>query len=102
MKEKKHCKWYNDEICTNGDSPCVADRCPCVDYPELCKLRKENLANEKELKPCPFCGGEVRKITSPFKNTQMFICDKCGADVCFYGAEFEPKATKAWNRRAEK
>ena len=25
----------------------------------------------------------------------------CGADVCFYGAEHEPKATKAWNRRAE-
>lgn len=33
---------------------------------------------EKELKPCPFCGG---------------------ARVYFYGAEFDPKATKAWNRR---
>lgn len=37
-----------------------------------------------ELKPRPFCGGKI---------------DKCGADVCFYGAEHEPKASKAWNRR---
>lgn len=26
-------------------------------------------------------------------------CDTC-KDVCFYGAEYEPKATEAWNRRA--
>lgn len=37
MQEKKHCKWYNDEICTNDKSPCVADYCPVVEYPELCK-----------------------------------------------------------------
>jgi hypothetical protein len=49
MEEKKHCKWYNDEFCTNGDSPCVADYCPVVEYPELCKCREldngEILAN---------------------------------------------------------
>lgn len=33
-----------------------------------------------KLKPCPFCR-------------------KCGADVCFRGAEHQPKATEAWNRR---
>lgn len=38
--EVKHCKWYNDEFCTNGDSPCVADYCPVVEYPELCKHRE--------------------------------------------------------------
>jgi hypothetical protein len=38
--EEKHCKWYNDEFCTNGDSPCVADYCPVVEYPELCKHRE--------------------------------------------------------------
>ncbi len=54
-----------------------------------------------ELKPCPFCGSEVKKITGAFKGTQMFVCHKCGADVCFYGAEREPKATEAWNRRAK-
>lgn len=57
--------------------------------------------SEIELKPCPFCGGEkVKKIRMPIKETIMFICEKCGADVCFYGAEHEPKATAAWNRRA--
>lgn len=49
MEEKKHCKWYNDEFCTNGDSPCVADYCPCMEYPELCKFREENLVKEKKL-----------------------------------------------------
>lgn len=39
MKEK-HCKWYNDEFCINDQSPCVADYCPVVEYPELCKCRE--------------------------------------------------------------
>ena len=39
--EKKHCKWYNDEFCTNDKSPCVADYCPVGEYPELCKCREE-------------------------------------------------------------
>lgn len=55
----------------------------------------------KELKPCPFCGGEIKKVIAPIMNTVMFVCDKCGADVCFYGAEYDPKATKAWNRRVK-
>ena len=56
--------------------------------------------NEK-LKPCPFCGSRVKKVISPVMNTVMFVCEKCGADVCFYGAEFGEKAVKAWNRRVE-
>ena len=56
--------------------------------------------NDK-LKPCPFCGSKVKKIISPVMNTVMFVCENCGADVCFYGAEFGEKAVKAWNRRAE-
>jgi hypothetical protein len=31
------CKWYQDEFCVNAASPCVADYCPCVEYPELCR-----------------------------------------------------------------
>lgn len=54
-----------------------------------------------ELKPCPFCGGKVNKIKGIIGETIMFICEECGADVCFYGAEHEPKATAAWNRRPE-
>ena len=59
-------------------------------------------ANKKStLKPCPFCGGKVEKFIAPLQQTVMFICHDCGADVCFYGAEHEPKATEAWNRRAD-
>lgn len=54
-----------------------------------------------ELKPCPFCGGKIEKVNAPMMNTVMFGYHKCGADVCFYGAEHEPKASKAWNRRAK-
>lgn len=57
--------------------------------------------NNEKLKPCPFCGGTVKKFIGPYKGTMLFICSKCGADVCFYGAEYEPKATEAWNRRAD-
>ena len=56
---------------------------------------------KNELKACPFCGGRAEKFIGPVKGTVMFICRKCGADVCFYGAEHEPKATEAWNRRAK-
>lgn len=56
----------------------------------------------EKLKPCPFCRGKVKKNIAPIIGMVMFVCEKCGADVCFYGAEHEPKATEAWNRRAEK
>lgn len=64
---------------------------------------KENLKIiENRLKPCPFCGNKnVKKITAPLRGTQMFVCEKCGADVCFFGAEYEPKASEVWNRRAD-
>lgn len=57
--------------------------------------------SEIKLKPCPFCGGSVKKRIAPLMGTVMFVCEKCGADVCFYGAEHEPKATLAWNRRKD-
>lgn len=56
---------------------------------------------EIKLKPCPYCGGEVEIFIAPIKNTYMFVCGKCGADVCFYGAEYGQKAVEAWNRRAD-
>lgn len=31
------CKYYQDEFCVNDASPCVADYCPCVEYPDLCR-----------------------------------------------------------------
>ena len=57
---------------------------------------------KNELKPCPFCGGKVRMVIAPLMGTRAFICDKCGADVMFYGAEKDTqKAVIAWNRRKE-
>ena len=46
MEETKNCKWYNEEFCTNGDSPCVADYCPVVEYPELCKHRETEVVKD--------------------------------------------------------
>lgn len=46
----EHCKWYHDEFCVNDKSPCVADYCPVVQYPELCKYREqENAETVKKL-----------------------------------------------------
>ncbi|MBR5314531.1 MAG: Lar family restriction alleviation protein [Clostridia bacterium] len=56
---------------------------------------------DKTLKPCPFCGGKANKKIAPMFGTVMFVCEKCGADVCFYGAEHGEKAVEAWNRRVE-
>ena len=61
-----------------------------------------NITTAEPAKPCPFCGHKIKRVVAPILQTQMFICNFCGADVCFYGAEKEPKATKAWNRRIEK
>ncbi|MBQ1386178.1 MAG: Lar family restriction alleviation protein [Erysipelotrichales bacterium] len=58
--------------------------------------------SEPKLKPCPFCGGEVRMVIAPL-GTRAFICDKCGADVMFYRAERDTKkAAEKWNRRTER
>ena len=55
----------------------------------------------EKIKPCPFCGGKVKKVIAPLMQTVMFICPDCGADVCFYGGEHEPMATERWNQRIE-
>ena len=52
-----------------------------------------------ELNHVRFAAGKVKKTISPVTKTVMFVCEKCGAYVCFYVAE--PKATEAYNRRAD-
>ena len=65
------------------------------------KGRKPMKAKSR-LKPCPFCDNKnVKQVTAPLRGTQMFICNVCGADVCFFGAEYDVKARIAWNRRSE-
>ena len=60
----------------------------------------------KELKPCPFCGGQVRvdhgDSNMPFL---FFRCFKCGAVVSFANevCDAQPELAKnAWNRRVFK
>lgn len=56
----------------------------------------------KELKPCPFCGGEVRmddeQITATI-TVDYFICEKCGATVHFEYADSTAETIEAWNTR---
>ena len=88
MEEKKHCKWYNDEFCTNGDSPFVADYCPVVEYPELCKCReldkdinvRSKDYEEKKLATmiCSVCGKEIDKNYA--RNTIGNYCKTCAFD----------------------
>lgn len=56
------------------------------------------------LKPCPFCGGTVRMIKGFIKGTNTVLCDKCGADVMFFGADHDVlKFIRKWNsRKAER
>lgn len=68
---------------------------------------------EKNLKPCPFCGGgaiiaesKYPRLTRPERNHPYYVCC-CGCDLLFgydvdYGGEFdsEKEAADAWNNRA--
>ena len=61
------------------------------------------------MKPCPFCGGEVKLIphrnyASPSGITDYYIeCGTDGCTLCLGGLMFTNpfEAVKAWNERAE-
>jgi hypothetical protein len=75
--EEKHCKWYNDEFCTNGDSPCVADYCPVVEYPELCKFRETEVDEDINVrsKTQRRRGGMMESVEERLK--RIIECVKC-------------------------
>ena len=54
----------------------------------------------KELKPCPFCGGENLEILGgdDIDKLTLISCDNCGATVAFEKKKIS--AINAWNRRA--
>jgi Lar family restriction alleviation protein len=56
-----------------------------------------------ELKPCPFCGGKVRRAIG-LMGLNFFRCKECGAVVSFdndYYNTHKNEAIEAWNRRAK-
>lgn len=56
----------------------------------------------KELKPCPFCGGKACIMKTDYPPWVIY-CTICGASVhgCVYGEKEGEKAIEAWNRRYE-
>lgn len=53
-----------------------------------------------EAGPCPFCGSKNTKYAQVFG--YHCLCEDCGADTMFYGAERNLMATnKKWRRRPE-
>lgn len=53
--------------------------------------------NDKELKPCPFCGGNAQ---INYAGADMLIlCSKCL--VCTESYHTKEEAVEAWNRRTE-
>lgn len=55
----------------------------------------------QELKPCPFCGGKVRRVIG-FMGLNFFKCRQCGAVISFdndcYNTH-KDEAIEAYNRR---
>lgn len=56
----------------------------------------------QELKPCPFCGGKVRRTIGSIMGFVFFKCRECGATISFnnyYYNEHKDEAIEAYNRR---
>ncbi len=60
----------------------------------------------RELKPCPFCGGNADKTIDDYGEGKFYVtvyCSKCGAKVFYKGAigTAVKQAVNAWNNRAD-
>lgn len=56
-----------------------------------------------KLKPCPFCGGEVRIVHNEPYTLGAIVCDTCKALVMFpwYKTESQLDLKEEWDKRAD-
>lgn len=52
----------------------------------------------RELKPCPFCGGEAKHSVWSIQNYHKIECEYCDVEMDYF--HHEDDAFEAWNRRA--
>lgn len=64
--------------------------------------------DERELLPCPFCGGRaVLRRGNRDKHGYYVVCHSCGGSTAFYSDRFTSRednkkhAIEAWNRRVD-
>lgn len=57
-----------------------------------------------ELKPCPFCGENVKVVrtqgTMFYEGVYMIVCDKCGMLISNKVKDTRKYLVEMWNRRA--
>lgn len=54
----------------------------------------------KELRECPFCGGEAELLDYPEVEAYCVACLECGVETLFYSSK--EKVIKDWNTRTNK
>lgn len=80
---KQTCKWYHEEFCTNDKSPCVADYCPVVEYPELCRyLEKPQIEQTDMVFSCRKCGHLLFISTKNRKAEALIKLLECECPTC--------------------
>ena len=105
------CKWLKDEICVNGDCPAVADFCPVVNHPGVCRYEEMD-ENKIECWQCQYIDKETFKKSveeryckpckAEGKDYNGCLCRACWVDdmldevECFKTADVAPVAHGRW------
>ena len=81
----------------------ICHRCPLNERRKIsacgCTFGWLEMEAEKELLPCPFCGGKASAVDSGVSIVAYVRCDNCHSSSGDYDTKEE--AIAAWNRRAK-